>query len=214
VEHPCYRCGATVEEGIAFCPQCAAPLIRVALEETADGAGAPPHSLAPPNLSGANAIDWPNAFPSCAWAGLIAGLLIMVPLGASFWLGMLVAGFLAVIFYHRRQPILELSPRMGARLGAASGVFGFCTFALLTSVETLLRNSGAELRAALLEAVRQSGAHNADPKAQPILDFLRTPQGLTVVLVTGFVVMFLAFLVFSAIGGAIGAAMLKKKGRP
>ena len=214
MEHPCYRCGATVEEGNAFCPQCAAPQIRVALEEAPESSGAPSRSLAPLDLSGASAIDWPNAFPACAWAGLIAGLLIMVPLGASFWLGMLASGFLAVIFYRRRQPILELSPRMGARLGAASGVVGFCTFALLTAIETLLRNSGGELRAALLEAVRQSGAHNADPKAQPILDFLRTPQGLTVVLVMGFVVMFLAFLVFSALGGAIGAAMLRKKDRP
>ena len=33
MEYPCHQCGTTVQEGIAFCPQCNAPQIRVAVEQ-------------------------------------------------------------------------------------------------------------------------------------------------------------------------------------
>jgi len=217
VEHACYQCGATVEDGIAFCPQCNAPQIRIAASEAVTHPGtasemtpAQPTSYAsaPP----ASGIQWSLALPAAALAGLVA-ILMIIPLGA-FGLGMLAVGALSVLLYRRRNPAANLTPGMGGRLGAVSGALGFGIFAILTSVEMLVFRSGGQLRAALLEAVQQSAARSSDPQAQQLLEYLKTPQGLALVMVLGLIVMFVAFLVFSSLGGALGAALLRRKDPP
>ena len=217
MEHSCYRCGATVEDGVAFCPHCNAPQIRIAGAEaiaqpgeTSEVAAAQPTSYAgaPP----ATGIQWAQALPSAALAGLVAAILMIVPFGA-FGLGMLAAGALSVAIYRRRNPAANLTPALGARLGAVSGALGFGIFAILTSVEMVVFRSGGQLRAALLEAVQQSAARSSDPQAQQLLEYLKTPQGLALVMILGLIVMFVAFLVFSSLGGALGAALLRRKER-
>ena len=138
---------------------------------------------------------------------------MIIPLGA-FGLGMLAVGALSVLLYRRRNPAANLTPGMGGRLGAVSGALGFGIFAILTSVEMLVFRSGGQLRAALLEAVQQSAARSSDPQAQQLLEYLKTPQGLALVMVLGLIVMFVAFLVFSSLGGALGAALLRRKDPP
>ena len=137
---------------------------------------------------------------------------MIIPFGA-FGLGMLAAGALSVVLYRRRNPVANLTAGMGARLGAVSGVLGFGIFAILTSVEVVVFRSGGQLRAALLEAVQQSAARSSDPQAQQLLEYLKTPQGLALVMVLGLIVMFAAFLLFSSLGGALGAALLRRKER-
>jgi Spy/CpxP family protein refolding chaperone len=56
VEYPCHQCHATVEEGVAFCPHCGAPQIRVIVPES-DAQAAPP----PPPAEGAQNV--PAAAP-------------------------------------------------------------------------------------------------------------------------------------------------------
>ena len=160
----------------------------------------------------ASGIQWSQALPAAALAGLVA-ILMIIPLGA-FGLGMLAVGALSVLLYRRRNPAANLTPGMGARLGAVSGALGFGIFAILTSVEMLAFRSGGQLRAALLEAVQQSAARSSDPQAQQLLEYLKTPQGLALVMVLGLIVMFVAFLVFSSLGGALGAALLRRKDPP
>jgi hypothetical protein len=145
-------------------------------------------------------------------AGLIAAGLMFIPLGA-FGLGMMSAGVLAVLFYRRRSPGSTLSPGIGARLGLVSGVLGFAIFAVFTAVEMLLFHSGGQLRTALLEAVQQSALRTSDPQAQQFLSYLKSPPGLALVMVLGLVVMFLAFLIFSSLGGALAAALQRRKER-
>jgi hypothetical protein len=103
---------------------------------------------------------------------------------------------------------------MGARLGAVSGALGFGIFAILISIEVVVFRAGEDLRKTLLEAVRQSAARSPDPQAQQMLEYLKTPQGLALVMVLGLIVMFLIFLIFSSLGGAVGAALLRRKDRP
>ena len=185
MEHPCYRCGTAIDDGVAFCPQCNAPQIRVAGAEATTqlgtGAAATP-SASYPGASRANAIQWSEALPATALGGVIAAVAMATPLGV-FGLGMLVAGALSVVFYRRRNPAAHVTPAMGARLGAVSGALGFGIFAILTSIEMVVFRSGGELRAALLDAVRQSAARSSDPQAQQMLEYLKTPQGLALVLV-------------------------------
>ncbi|HXY14070.1 MAG TPA: zinc ribbon domain-containing protein [Terriglobales bacterium] len=212
MEHPCNKCGATVEDGTAFCPSCAAPQIRVATPE-ALAATLPSvlvgESGASPELS---SIQWSRALPSAALAGLISALLMFVPLGA-FGLGMIAAGVLAVLFYRRRPLLASLTPGAGARLGAVSGTFAFAIFAVFTAFEVLVFHSGGQLRAALLEAVQQSAARASDPQAQQVLEYLKSPPGLALVMGMGLAVMFVFFLVLSSAGGALTAALVRRRGK-
>jgi len=205
VEHPCNKCGATVEDGTAFCPNCSAPQIRVAAAEfsTPFASDFPVQSLA------YGAIQWSQALPSAALAGLISALLMFVPLGA-FGLGMIASGVLAVLFYRRRHLAIGLTPGAGAKLGALSGMFGFGIFCIFTALEVLVFHTGSQLRTALLEAVQQSAARTADPQAQQVLEYLKSPAGLTLVMAMGLIVMLVFFLLLSTAGGAITAALLRR----
>jgi hypothetical protein len=166
-----------------------------------------------PYSSGADlsAIDWRRGLPAAAQSGLIAAILMIIPLGASFGLGMLAAGFLSVLFYRRRVPIGNLKPGKGAQLGAVSGALGFVVFGIFTALETTFLHSGAELRAALMQAVEQAATRSPDPQSQQLLQYLKSPPGLTLVMIMGLAVMFFAFLVLSSLGGALGAALLRRK---
>ena len=210
MEHPCYKCGSSVEDGIPFCPQCNAPQIRVG--------GASAEAVSPLELDrvslhqSGSSIQWSEALPSTALAGLIAAFLMFIPLSA-FGLGMIAAGILSVVFYRRRIPASNLSPAMGARLGAVSGAMGFGIFAVFSAVGTLVFHSGGELRTALLEAIQQSAARSADPQVQKAFDYLKTPPGLALMMGLGLGFVLVTFLILSSLGGAVGAAMMRKKDR-
>ncbi|HXZ41243.1 MAG TPA: zinc ribbon domain-containing protein [Terriglobales bacterium] len=211
MEHACDKCGAAVEDGVPFCQQCNAPQIRVG-ESLAPGVNIPGFPTQAETYASTSAIQWSQALPSAALAGLIAAVLMFIPLGA-FGLGMIAAGVLAVLFYRRRNPVGNLSPGMGARLGAVGGTLGFGIFAIFTAIEVLVFHSGGQLRAALLEAIQQSAARTSDPQAQQILDYLKSPPGLALVMGLGLAVMFVVFLIFSSLGGALAAALLRRKHR-
>jgi len=169
-------------------------------------------SAAPFLASSGTAIQWSDALPSAALAGLIAAFLMFIPLGA-FGLGMIAAGVLSVLFYRRRNPASNLTPAMGARLGAVSGALGFGIFAIFSAVGTLVFHSGGQLRAALLEAVEQSAAHSSDPQAQQVVEYLKTPAGLALMMGLGLGFVLVAFLILSSLGGAVGAAMMRRRDR-
>lgn len=164
-----------------------------------------------PNVQNPQAINWSQAFPSAALAGVIAAALMIFPLGA-FGLGMVASGALAAIFYHRRTPATPLTFAIGAKLGALSGVIGFFIFTVFAAVVTLL--SGTErLRAVMLEAVNQSAARTSDPQTLQAFEYFRTPIGLAIILVFGLIFLFLMFLLFSTAGGALGVAWVRRRRR-
>lgn len=138
---------------------------------------------------------------------------MITPLGASLGLGMLTAGFLCVLFYRRRVPTANPTPWMGARMGAVSGALGFTFFGFLTLIETRVFRAGNDFRAALVQAVDQAASRNSDPQAQQMFQYLKTPQGLVFVMIMGLSAMFVIFLIFSGLGGAVGAAILRRKNR-
>jgi hypothetical protein len=144
---------------------------------------------------------------------MIAAILMAIPLGASFGLGMLAAGFLCVLFYRRRAVHPNLTSGLGIRLGALSGLFGFGIFAALSALETAVFHAGGELRAALMQAIEQAASRNTDPQAQQMIQYLKTPQGLIVVMLMGMVVMFFLFMILSSLGGVLGAVTLRRKKR-
>jgi hypothetical protein len=215
VEYPCHQCGTAVEQGTAFCPQCRAPQIRVAVPEnfTSSPITSDQSASTLPAYFGAplaTRIEWSQALPATALAGLIAAVLMMTPL-AGFGLGMLIGGSLSVVFYRRRIPVANVTPGMGARLGMASGILGGIIFVALLSIGTVLLNAWDNIRDKLIEVVNQTAARNPDPQTQQALEFFKSPDGIVVLLITALIGTLLAFVVFSGLGGALGAVLLRRK---
>jgi hypothetical protein len=218
VEHPCYQCGAAVEDGVAFCRHCNAPQIRVPLAAAPAETSVIPQALDNQlSLGGGDqqirGLAWPQALRSAAQAGFIAAIVMAIPLGAFFLVGMLAAGFLAVLFYRRRVSDVNPTSGLGVRLGALSGLFGFGIFGAFSALETAVFHSGGELRSALMQAIEQAASRTTDPQAQQMLQYLRTPQGLEVVMILGLIVMFFLFVILSSLGGVLGAVTLRGKER-
>ena len=223
MEHPCYKCQTSIDEMLPFCPHCGAPQIRVASPEegtepaplTPDAQQvAPPTSWAPAPAYHLQAIQWDAAWKGAILSGLLAAVLCATPViyrACCLWL--LGAGAFAVFLYQRRLPGAHVTPGMGMRFGAVSGVVGFVAFTFWL-VFQFAKNS-QEFRTTLEEQMEKSIGANPDPRAQDILrqfmNNLNTPQGLATFFVLTLVVMAIAFVVFSAAGGAIGAAMFARR---
>lgn len=217
MEQACYKCGAAVDAGRAFCPQCNAPQIRVAVPEpvvpepvAAGEQVVSSGAASAPTLPGR--IEWSHAFRASALAGIISSVLMVFPRGA-FIFGMVAAGVLSVVLYRRRRPSTELTPGMGARLGALGGVVTFTIFAVLSAVAALLFGGGAEIRKGVMDAINQAAARNPDAQAQQAIEMFKTPAGMAFLMVAGMVLVLVAFLVLSSLGGALGAAMMRRKNR-
>jgi len=125
---------------------------------------------------------------------------------------MLPAGFLSVVLYRRRCPATHLTAAMGARLGALTGGLGFGVLAAILVLWTAFR-SGKEIHDAFLNSVQQYAAHSSDPHMQQVLELLNTPEGFTFIMILSFIMTLVGFMIFSSLGGAIGAFLLQRKER-
>jgi hypothetical protein len=212
VEYPCYKCGASVEEGVLFCPQCNAPQIRVAGADLPP----PPGTNLPPKPSFSypgslpGRIQWSQALPGAVIGGVVSAILMVIPLGA-LGLGMLIGGSLSVLLYHRRLSSATLTAGIGARLGALCGVIGFGMFTILAALEMLVRHNSAEFRAAIYDAMQQSASRSPGPQADELMAWMKTPPGLAFIVAFGLLVVLIFFVVVSSAGGAIGATLLRKR---
>lgn len=212
MEHPCYKCGGGVEDGTPFCPRCSAPQIRVASSEPASLAVAFPETTnaAPAGNGAPTGVDWAQVLPPAGISVLAAIFLILLGMPAGF--GMVIAGFLSVILYHRRRPFVHLTAAKGARVGVITGALGFGVFAVMLTLVTIL-GSGKEIHDAIVKYFQQAASQNADPRLQQLLDLVKTPDGYTALLILCLVVTLLAFLIFSSLGGAIAAFLLYRRER-
>jgi len=141
---------------------------------------------------------------------LIAIALSTVVRGA-LGLGLVTAGFLSVYFYRRRNPLARLTLKLGARLGALSGLLGFGITAVASVTTIAVLHSGGEIHALMLKTVQQYVSRSSDPQMQQVLEFYASRQGFILMLVLGTVMMFIFFLALSSVGGMIGAAILRRK---
>jgi hypothetical protein len=124
---------------------------------------------------------------------------------------MVAAGAIAVVLYCRRISAPAITAGNGAKVGALSGAIGFGIFGVFLGLDVTIFHSGAELREAMTHAVEQAAARAADPQAQAAASWLKSPDGM--VLMMGFVLFFtlVIFLILASIGGALGATLMRKR---
>jgi len=163
-------------------------------------------------LSPTAALDRNSALRASLIAGAIAALLSLLPLGIAF--GAPVGGFLSVLLYRRRSWTGDPQPGAGFRLGALSGIFGYAIFLVLAAAQIALSHAQNEVRDSMIETIHRQQARNPDPQARQMLDYFLTPHGLLVMMIAGLVLMAIVFVLVSGMGGAISAALLRRKGPP
>jgi hypothetical protein len=225
MDHFCYKCGQSIEEGRPFCLQCGAPQIRVAMPEIAApsfaGNDAPVFPLEPPSavpvplsvLPRSGGIEWPRALRLCAVAALISIVVMLLRLMVPP-LATLGAGCLAVILYQRRNQTWRVDARSGMQLGAATGVLSSAVFAVLMAIFLAVLQSGGQARQEMIDALQQVVARSHDPQAQAFLDLLSKPEGLASKLVLGMVGVFVVSIAAGSLAGALTGAFLGRRRRP
>jgi hypothetical protein len=220
MEQPCHKCGQAVEEGVAFCPHCSAPQIRVVIAEptpvpaaVADGAARLARSTTLPASETVPVMAIPmglsQTLKPCALAAVVASLLMF--LGLNPFVAMLSVGFLAVFFYRQRQPGTAIRAGIGARLGAFSGLLWFGVSFIFQGLGILVLRKGPELREEMLKKIQQTAASANDPQVQAFFDYFKTPAGLAVMIVMGLIFAFLAALALGALGGALGGTLFGRR---
>ncbi len=158
----------------------------------------------------ATALDWPQAVPIAALAGLLVALASSVPfvsIGCCLW--MLGGGMIAVAMYQRRTSV-SLTSGLGARLGALTGLIGFAIFAVIQGIVMLALRGGGRFRQALEQAMREQAARNPNPEAEQIMRRMLTPEGMATVVTLGMVAFLAGFILFCALGGVIGVSLFRR----
>jgi len=209
VDHSCEKCGAAVEDGRPFCPQCRAPQIHVQMAvplSEASGEGLSGETLAriPQNLD--HPLFWQHgqldrgaATRAALKAGVFGFFVGMIPL-----LGIVLTGSLAVYFY-RREKGLAPAPGIGSRLGGAAGIVSFGINTLLITVRLLVFHAQREYIDTMLKIAQAVGYNPTDPEIQAAVRNLFTPSGLVLTFFFGMILT----VALAALGGALAALLLR-----
>lgn len=224
MDHPCYKCGQNVEDGKAFCVQCGAPQIRVAMPEAVAAAGAvspdlpifPADSFTNRDITGGSQlrteIAWARAFRACAVAASIAILITALRLAVPL-LAVLGAGCLSVIFYRTRNPAWRANARSGAQLGALGGLLFSAISGVFAALVVVLLQAGGEVRQQMIDGLQQVASRSNDPQMQAALEFLKTPEGLAVKVMAGVALVAVLSIAVGGVAGALTASLLGRRNR-
>jgi len=82
---------------------------------------------------------------------------------------------------------------------------------VLVFAGTVAFRAWAQIREKVIELIEQTAARNPDPQAQQAMEFFKTPQGIALLVASALVGTLIAFVVFSGLGGALGATLLRRR---
>lgn len=201
-------CGAKLPPDARFCHKCGKPQFDMPVYEREEETPPPPAASAPPPPP---VLDVGFRNPIAVRIGALVALPGFfavtlsgpIPLLPLIWL--FAAGFLSVYLYRRRTGLV-LSAGSGARMGWMTGLFAFLILlVLLTTVA--LAVSDPRIAAELLEGMRARGV---ELEAEHVVEAFQSFSGVVQIVLLSFI----AFTLFPAIGGALGATLLSGPPRP
>ena len=128
---------------------------------------------------------------------------------------MFASGGLAVTLYPRRAGYCAVTPWMGARLGLLAGGSGFGLLAILSSFRLFASSERIALRTAFRDKMQEAITSTADPDVRQAMEqfrgYIATDHGLILLVLFFLAVAAVFFLIFSALGGALGAALFGRE---
>ncbi len=158
-----------------------------------------------------NKLIWRPAIGSALVAGMLAAVGTSIPIVPLAMLCMFASGGLAVTLYRRRAGYLTVTPWMGAKLGLLAGGLGFGLLALLSTLRLFAAGERTELRSAFRDKIQDATATATDPDVRQAMEqfrgYIAGDRGLIIVVLIFLAIAALFFLIFSALGGALGAAL-------
>jgi hypothetical protein len=164
-----------------------------------------------PTVSLPGKVEWTYGLHAATLAGIVAAVLMISSRGA-FGIGIFATGSLAVVLYRRRNPDANVTIWMGTRLGLISGLIGFGISSAFVVIVTLL--TGTErLRTFLVDMAKQAPLHSPNADTQQMFEYLLTPAGFPGLALLYLCSFLIIFLIFSAIGGALGAVWARLRRR-
>lgn len=238
VANNCYKCGAEVEDGRPFCPQCKAPQIRVVSSATEPGTEPlppgtpaevqpPAEPIQPPGASfpfppvptgqppdPPNRIRYRHVVPGALILGILAAIGSIAQFPPLLLLCIVAGGGIAVAIYHRRAHPGHLRPGMGFRIGAVAGAMGFVFNLLLNLISLLTPTGRGLLREYVKKSMDNALASNPDPaqaeQIRKISEQLNTPAGLAILFIVAMIIGGVLLIILSGFGGSIGAYLFGK----
>jgi hypothetical protein len=126
-------------------------------------------------------------------------LLVVIPLGGIF----------AVWLYARGKDASTIVAGTGARIGAVAGLFSFLIFGIIEAAQFTTQQG--MVRETVRKGVEEAIARNPNPEMQSMMNQVMTPEGIATVLTVSAIMFLFVFLIFGALGGSLGAAMLRNR---
>ncbi len=150
------------------------------------------------------------AYPAIM-AGICAGVLSGVPLiNICCCLWMAGGGMLAVYFFYLKagQPLTNI--RDGTRLGMLTGFFGFLVALFVNIFSQLMIHRGIHGVISRYREQIEKSPMASDPQSRDLLAWALTPTGMVGLFLTGMLIFLIAFLMLSAVGGALGVRLMRR----
>ncbi len=206
----CPNCRNAVPEGAAFCPECAAPQLRVGTAESRAAEEAVVEGQVPRHTG---EIVWPAALESAAIYSVPAGLLLSflaIPLLNMLWV--VLGAVWTLRRYRRRVPRAPmLTPVLGGRIGLLLGLFAALVSTSINVLGSLFVRYGLHkipqidtfIRAVLQAGLDRTRATNPDAFAQvpDLAGFWLSANGRGTLLLLYTASSVFSILVFAWMGG-------------
>lgn len=214
----CHRCSAALQEEDSFCPQCAAPQLRVA-SPNEEAAGA--DSQTGPARGAARdrrAIDWQRVIRLALYVSVPIGLLSLL-----FFPLIIFAPVLLISLYRRGQPSAVVDGRNGFRIGALTGLmasyvsaFGLACWQLFARYSL---HQGASIDQQYVMRIQQSaeatqhmaqGSTLTAQQARMLLDFFLSPDGRATITLFDTAALASGIVLLAGLGGMLGARLARR----
>ncbi len=155
------------------------------------------------------------AFSSALVAGMLAAVGTSIPIIPLAMLCMFASGGLAVTLYRRRAGFRTVTPWMGIKLGLLAGGSGFGLLAVLSTLRLFASSERMHLRTAFRDKLQEATAATADPEVRQAMEqfrgYIATDHGLVIMVLVFLAIAAIFFLIFSAMGGALGAFLFGRE---